>query len=315
MEKKSVQWLLLVLQQYDFQKEKLYCPLFANSTSSIKIESKDATELKDVDMLLWDEGPMAPRYCLESGDRLLRDITNIDSPFGGKIMLIGSDFRQLLPVKVDGTRSEIVNLSIKNSKLWKYFTVFSLTKNMRTLPNEVEFAEYYLKIGNGILNNNNNKLLLPDKCLASRDEDIVQTIFKDLIDEKKYSDLSKVAVLSARNADINKTNKYLNSLNPPKFPSYELKLRNNCSIMLLRNISKNEGDQEDNIVFLHRITLYCENIYPFTFKRRQFPIKIPFVMIINKSQGQTFNRIRVDIRENVFNRGQLYVAFSRVRSW
>lgn len=38
-------------------------------------------------------------------------------------------------------------------------------------------------------------------------------------------------------------------------------------------------------------------------------------MTINKSQGQTFDKIAIDLRKDVFNHGQLYVAFSRVRSW
>jgi len=37
-------------------------------------------------------------------------------------------------------------------------------------------------------------------------------------------------------------------------------------------------------------------------------------MTINKSQGQTFDRVGIDLRKDVFNHGQLYVAFSRVRS-
>ena len=109
--------------------------------------------------------------------------------------------------------------------------------------------------------------------------------------------------------------------------------------MLIRNLSINEGlcngtrplvlelgnmvlrceilsgDKTGGIVFLHRITLYCQNEYPFTFKRRQFPVKIAFAMTINKSQGQMFEKISVDLRRDVFNHGQLYVAFSRVRSW
>lgn len=75
------------------------------------------------------------------------------------------------------------------------------------------------------------------------------------------------------------------------------------------------GDKAGDIVFLNRITLYCENIYPFTFSRRQFPIKLAFAMTINKSQGQTFDKIGLDLRKDVFNHGQLYVAFSRIRSW
>jgi len=70
------------------------------------------------------------------------------------------------------------------------------------------------------------------------------------------------------------------------------------------------GDKVGEIVFLNRITLYCENVYPFTFKRRQFPIKLAFAMTINKSQEQTFDRVEIDFRKDVFNHGQLYVVFS-----
>ena len=34
------------------------------------------------------------------------------------------------------------------------------------------------------------------------------------------------------------------------------------------------GDEAGTMVFINRITLYCENEYPFTFKRRQFPVKL-----------------------------------------
>jgi len=38
-------------------------------------------------------------------------------------------------------------------------------------------------------------------------------------------------------------------------------------------------------------------------------------MTINKSQGQTFDKVGIDLCKDVFNHGQLYVAFSRVRFW
>lgn len=36
-------------------------------------------------------------------------------------------------------------------------------------------------------------------------------------------------------------------------------------------------------------------------------------MTINKSQGQTFEKVGVDLRLEVFDHGQLYVAFSRAK--
>ena len=70
---------------------------------------------------------MAPRYAIEIMDRTLRDVMNNALLFGSQIVVLGGDFRQLLPVLPRGIRSEIVNLSIKNSFLWNNFYKFKLT--------------------------------------------------------------------------------------------------------------------------------------------------------------------------------------------
>lgn len=131
---------------------------------------------------------------------------------------------------------------------------------------------------------------------------------------------------------------YLNTLEPNNLPPYKLILRDNCIIMLIRSLNINEGlcngtrlriisfsthllkceilsgDKRGNITFINRITLICDNDYPFTFQRRQFPVELAFTMTINKSQGQTFHRIGIQLNREVFSHGQLYVALSRVKS-
>src|SRR6266508_5322460 len=47
-----------------------------------------------------------------------------DLSFGGKVFLIGGDFRQVLPVIHKGTRAQIVGAALNKSYLWHHVHVF-----------------------------------------------------------------------------------------------------------------------------------------------------------------------------------------------
>ena len=255
-----------------------------------------------------------------------------------------------------------------------FHPIFSITENMRTLPEVAEYAKFVLSLGDRTVNNNDNDLYLPEKCIAPLNTDIAEDVYGQIIINKQFEKLTKMAILSARNDDIHDINKrvvelldlstekiftsinntknsdngkiiesllpeYLETLNPPNLPPHELRLRINSVIMLIRNLSINRGlcngarlqvlefgnhllkckiltgDKMGQIVFINRITLYSGDQYPFEFGRTQFPIRLAFAMTINKLQGQTFERIGIDLRQDVFNHCQLYVELSRVRSW
>ena len=75
------------------------------------------------------------------------------------------------------------------------------------------------------------------------------------------------------------------------------------------------GNRAGEIELIPRITLYEKDSYPFVLSRHQFPVKLAFAITINKSQGQTFEYIGIDLRSEVFAHGQLYVALSRTRGY
>jgi hypothetical protein len=111
------------------------------STCAFKQGSHLAKLMTRASLIIWDEAPMAHRNCFEAVDRSLRDILHFsdpqsgEKPFGGKTVVLGGDFRQILPVVSKGRREEIVEASINRSSLWKYCTVMTLTKNMRLEQN------------------------------------------------------------------------------------------------------------------------------------------------------------------------------------
>ena len=57
-----------------------------------------------------------------------------------------------------------------------------------------------------------------------------------------------------------------------------------------------------------------DTVLPFTFQRRQFPLRPCYAMTINKIQGQTSKIVGLDLRRQVFSHGMMYVALSRTGS-
>ncbi|VDO51881.1 unnamed protein product [Haemonchus placei] len=69
-------------------------------------ESPEARALHDISVIFWNEISMVPKWTLEAVDLSLRDIMQNDSPSGGKIMIVGGDFRQVLPVVERGRQED-----------------------------------------------------------------------------------------------------------------------------------------------------------------------------------------------------------------
>ncbi|XP_061346374.1 uncharacterized protein LOC133292018 [Gastrolobium bilobum] len=118
-------------------------------------------------------------------------------PFGGKIVVLGGDFRQILPVIPHGSRQEIVNATINSSHLWSHCHLLTLTKNMRlnsgSTTHDVkeikEFSEWLLKVGDGDLGDDEDgesMITIPDELLITESEDplsdMVNFVYPNLLD-------------------------------------------------------------------------------------------------------------------------------------
>ena len=132
---------------------------------------------------------------------------------------------------------------------------------------------------------------------------------------------------------------YLNSINASGLPLAKLALKVGCPVMVLRNLNPQEGvcngtrgivtrlgtriieirllggDHAGKHVFIPRLKIEPNNTaIPFQLCRFQFPLRLAFVMTINKSQGQSLKHVGLDFRSPIFTHGQFYVGISRATS-
>jgi len=131
----------------------------------------------------------------------------------------------------------------------------------------------------------------------------------------------------------------LNALRSAGLPPYQMRLKPNAVVMLVRNLNVAKGlcngtrlqivdigdrllkamiltgDKAGETVLLPRITVTDDQTFPFPLHRHQFPVKLAYAMTINKAQGQTFKRLGIDLTTPIFDHGQLYTALSRAPSW
>ena len=318
---------------------------------------------------------MTKRQVVEAMDNSMRDVmSRPDLPFGGKTVVFGGDFRQVLPVVRHGTKAQIINATLQKSYLWKDIKQIKLRRNMRA-QSDPWFSDFLMRIGNGTEESiGEDYVRLPEEIVVRYTDsktsinNLIDDVFPSLYQNGGLTSyISSRAILSTKNEYVDELNgmlikrfpgeekvyysfdsavddtqnhyppEFLNSFTPNGLPPNVLRLKINCPVILLQNLDPYNGlcngtrliirAFQDNVIdaeiiggqhsgkqlFLPRIPMYPseDDVLPFKFTRKQFPIRLSFAMTINKAQGQTIPNVGIYSPEPLFSHGQIYVALSR----
>ncbi|KAM3330338.1 hypothetical protein ACQJBY_026944 [Aegilops geniculata] len=249
-----------------------------NSMCGFTKQSGTTELLKEAALIIWDEVAMTKHQAVEALDRSLQDIMGCALPFGGKIVVFGGDFRQVLPVVPKGTRAQIKDATIQRSYIWQKIHKINLTRNMRSRADPL-FSEYLLRIGNGIEETiGDDYVRLPEDIVIGHTDDetavnrLIKEVFPSLSANAKLGEyMSSRAILSTKNDYVDELNSkmidmfpgqekvyhsfdsieddysnnypidFVNSLTPNGLPPHVLKVKVNCPVILLQNLDPHNG--------------------------------------------------------------------------
>lgn len=370
---------------------KIPLDLTNDSTSGVKKQSKMATLLSRVSLIIWDEVPMQHKLCFETVHKLFCDIYNLPpngakTPlFAGVPAILGGDFAQILPVIPKGSRGDIVKASLRKSWIWDKLQKVHLRRNMRLrgqadeqwVNDTEDFKKWisrlpYDKALYG-------RISMPKYIRQAYDiNSLIESIYPKAIMDTAPSKRVNTpfrgrAIITTKNAVAKEINEICMECFPGRVPfnlvavdrqenaendgtfaeSLEnlravdlagippgvLNLKIGAPVMCLRNLAASEGLCNGTRMIVTDIKLHIlevmivgtefhgqrrhiprivfssqEGELPYILRRKQFPLKPCFAMTINKSQGQTFEIVGGDFRQECFSHGQFYVSVTRTSS-
>lgn len=173
----------------------------------IPFESDEAKKIRQATAIIIDEVTMLHADAFDHIDQTVRSVMPSSQrrlPFGGKVVLISGDWKQLLPV-VEGAsneRLESVASCVKQSPIYHLFETLRLTQNMRVGADQVRWREVIYGVGTGrnYLNINGRPTLLteiPDEVCVDTMEELMEFCFPQVaLDDPLNSELQAESPLT-----------------------------------------------------------------------------------------------------------------------
>ena len=300
--------------------------------------------IKNIDTILIDECSMIRCDLLDAIDQSLRLNRNCEQSFGGVQIILLGDIHQLPPVIRENERDIFDNFypnghyffnanCYENSNI----STYELTKIYR--QKDADFINILSKIRSGNVTDT-DLIPLNNKVITESSNILYETIILSPTNRKVDS------INSVNLKNINSETFSYKSSETGEFkekPADEvLELKVGAQVMLIKNDSKSPKrwvngsigivtDLTNNSIHLkikdkvHKITKDTWEKFDYIIKDgqvlhevvatfTQYPIKLAWAVTIHKSQGQTFEKVIIDLDRGSFAHGQTYVALSRVTS-
>jgi ATP-dependent exoDNAse (exonuclease V) alpha subunit len=305
---------------------------------------RDRTLIESLDMVIIDEVSMVRSDVMDGIDYVLRlNRGRMKVPFGGVQMVFFGDLFQLSPVVEDEAKKLMEELYSSpyffSANVFNHCSIRSIELSTMYRQKDRSFMELLNRIRNkehakSDLDRLNERV---DKgaALPKKDATLILTTTNRLANTINQERLSK---LPGREIvfEAMASGKFEESAYPT---GASLKLKKGAQVMLIKNdpnkkwvngtLAKVVALSDDSIVVDINGTI-CDvpvvkwNKIEYTYNEdedkiedeivgsfAQYPIKLAWAITIHKSQGQTFDKVIIDLGYGAFTHGQLYVALSR----
>jgi ATP-dependent DNA helicase PIF1 len=289
--------------------------------------------IEQADILIIDEISMLHDFRLDLVDEVLKEVRDVEAPFGGIQLILCGDFFQLPPV--NRRDSQQTGSFVVNSAAWRDLDPIICYLDEQHRQDDDVFLDILNAMRAGDVRRRHAEALLARQNAVLKDQVVTELHTTNVdVDRINQTALDKLgAETHEYYQEMTGSANYRESLQRSCLALETLVLKKGALVMCIKNnperkyangtlgtvVSFEEGTDYP-VIELHggrHIT-----IIPETWELRdgdkkragltQIPLRLAWAITVHKSQGMTLDAARIDLRR-AFVEGMGYVALSRVR--